>query len=157
MAVRKPLVIVAGQVQQLQAGDTIESSPVLQDRTNNNAGTIVICTPVYADADDDVDEAQADAEATSAVIGLVFDSTILTTATGSIIMSGIHTATTGEWDAVTGDSGGLVVDDLYYLDAAAPGMLTSTAPTTTTEFVVPVGIALSATDMKLVDRHSVLL
>jgi hypothetical protein len=150
MAVRKPLVIEAGQIEQLQAGDTLDVTLVeLQSLTNANAGTINIGQPVYISAASSVDLADAGAAATKEVIGLVFDTTILTTATGSILVEGVMTATTVQWDAVTGGTGGLTPGSIYYLDPGTPGLLTLTAPTTTGQFVAPVGKALSTTKLKL--------
>jgi len=158
MAVRIPLVIVNGQIQQLQSGDTIADHGEIIQMTNNNAAAIPIGSVVYSDAVDGVDLAQADAEATSRVIGLVQEPTEIGIAgTGDIITGGVMVATTAEWDAVSDLTGGLDVDDLYYLDETTPGAFTATAPTSTSEYVVPVGVALSTTDMLLVNHASVLL
>ena len=158
MASRIPLVIVNGVVQQLPSGDSIAGiGPETEDLTNNNAGTAVIGMPVYSDAADGFDLAQADAAGTYLVIGLVYDATILTSATGAVQVDGVLTATTGQWDAVTGDVGGLTAGARYYLDPSTPGNLTTTPTTTTTEYVVPVGRALSTTDFKIEIETAVLL
>jgi hypothetical protein len=119
--------------------------------TNANAGTIVICAPVYTKVDGTVDLAQADAVATVEVLGLVEDTTIATVTPGLILVDGVLTATLGQWDAVTGASGpvGLTPGKVYYLDAVTPGMLTSVAPGTTGQFVARVGRAISPTKMDL--------
>ncbi|MHC4355558.1 MAG: hypothetical protein ACYS0H_22895, partial [Planctomycetota bacterium] len=114
MAVKKPLVITAGQVQQLQAGDSIEH-PGLFNRTNNNAGAITIGQAVYVDGAGTVDLAQADAAATTKVLGLVADVSIAAAASGGITTDGVLTATTGQWDAVTGQVGGLTAGSQYWL------------------------------------------
>jgi hypothetical protein len=67
------------------------------------------------------------------------------------------TATTGQWDAVTGGSGGLVANTVYYLDAATAGKLTATAPTTAGQYVVEVGMALSTTELLIKTRTPILL
>jgi len=158
MAVRIPLVIVNGQIQQLQSGDSIADHGQIKQMTNSNAGAIVIGSVVYADGADTVDLAQADAEGTSQVIGLVQEPTQIGIAgTGGIITGGVMTATTGEWDAVSDLTGGLDVDDLYYLDETTPGAFTATAPSATSEYVVPIGIGLSTTDMLLLNHHRILL
>lgn len=60
---------------------------------------------------------------------------------------GVLTLTTEQWDAITGDTGGLTRGVPYYLvPAPDDGLLTTTAPTDSGDFVVRVGIALSATD-----------
>lgn len=152
MATRKPIVIVAGQLQQLPAGDTLDASVSEVDvvtMSNGNASPIVIGQPVYVSADDEVDLAQADAQGTVQVLGLVLDASINAAASGVIQTDGILTATTGQWDVVTGGSGGLVANTPYYLDPDNPGMLTATAPTTTGDFVVRVGLALSTTELDI--------
>src|SRR5882724_2354544 len=53
--------------------------------------------------------------------------------------------TTAEWDVATGGSGGLTPGSAYYVSSATAGRLTTTAPAT----VVPVGIAVSATTMRI--------
>jgi hypothetical protein len=63
------------------------------------------------------------------------------------------TLTTAQWDAVTGDSGGLTPFVEYYLSATA-GQLAKTVPATTGDNVVVVGIALSTTVMNILIRHS---
>lgn len=156
MAVKKPLVITAGQVQQIQAGDSIEH-PGLYNRTNNNAGAIVICQAVYVDGAGTVDLAQADALATSEVLGLVFDTSIANAASGGILTDGKLTATTGEWDVVTGQVGGLTSGLRYYLDETTAGSLTLTAPILDGEVVAPIGVALSTTEMEINIDHTILL
>lgn len=156
MAVKRPLVITNGQIEQLQAGDTIEHPGIL-NRTNNNAGAIVIGNAVYVDGAGTVDLAQADAAATKDVLGLVVDTTIAAAASGGIITTGILTATTGEWDAVTGQVGGLTSGAKYWLDPTTPGNLTPTAPTITGDYVAPVGKALSTTEFEVDVDHTILL
>lgn len=148
MAQRKPLVLNSGQIEQLQAGDYI-SDESLPTFTNNNAGALVIGAPVYMVANDAVDKAKADAVGTVNVIGLMTPTSTAAAATGAVLLEGVLSATTGQWDAVTGGSGGLVKDTIYYLDPAAAGMLTSTAPSTAGQFVVQIGIGLSTTEIKV--------
>lgn len=148
MAQKKPLVQTGGQIEQLQSGDYIASVEVPQ-LTNGNAGSLVIGTPVYASGNDTVDKAKADAVGTVNVIGLVADTSISAAAVGGVQMGGILAATTGQWDAVAGTTGGLTKDVIYYLSAATAGILTSTAPSTTGQFVVAVGIAISTTELKI--------
>ena len=160
MAQRKPLVIVNGQIQQLQSGDVLDASVNEVDvvsKQNDNAGAIVIGQPVYTKANGNVDLAQADAGATVEVLGLVRDASIAAAASGEIQTDGVLTATTGEWDNVTGETGGLTAGAVYYLDPDTPGNLTQTAPTTTGDFVVRVGRAISATAMEISVSQPILL
>jgi hypothetical protein len=122
MALRLPLVLVAGQIQQLQSADSISvpsvTAGVVLQQTNDESGAIVICTPVYNDANDGVKKAKADASGTKDVIGLVRDATISNGVAGSIQCDGVLSATTTQWDAVFGTSGGLTKGTRYYLSAA---------------------------------------
>lgn len=152
MSNRKPLVIVDGQIQQLQAGDTLEAVVTevdVQSMTNGNGGAITIGQPVYVDSANSVDLAQADAAGTIEVLGLVYPTSIASAATGWIQTDGILSATTGQWDTVTGGAGGLTVGSVYYLDPSTAGMLTTTAPTTAGQYVVRVGKAISTTELEI--------
>lgn len=149
MSVRPPLVLNAGRIQQLQSGDTISAPPELVSLTNANGSTINICAPVYVSSAAHVDLAKGDATSTTDVIGLVYDTTIASGAAGNVIVDGIMTATTGQWDAIAGTSGGLTAGAVYYLSAATAGLLTATAPSTAGQFAVPVGRALSTTQLEL--------
>ena len=194
MALKKPLVLTDGMLEQLQAGDTIDvpsgpsgpsgpagpsgpsgpvgpsgpsgptgakgdpgdagpsgptgpSGPVgpqgpqgnVVTMQNANAGTIDIGAPVYVSGADAVDLAKADLLATVDVIGLVKSVSILTTATGDIKTDGVLSATTGQWDSITGEIGGLTVGATYFLSEATAGLLTKTCPAT--GFVLRIGKA----------------
>lgn len=115
--------------------------------TNQEAGNIVIGTAVYVFGAGQVKKANANAVGTKTSIGLVFDTTVATTAAANIVIAGSLTATTVQWDAVTGQSGGLTTGSVYYLSNATAGNLTTTAPTT--GFNCPIGVALSTTIMVL--------
>lgn len=152
MAARKPLVIIDGQITQLSASDTLDAAISEVDvvsATNANAGAIVIGAPVYVSGAGSVDLAQADASGTKKVLGLVREASVAAAASGEIQTNGILVATTTQWDAVAGTTGGLTAGECYYLSAAAAGELTETAPTAVGEFVVPVGYALSTTEMRI--------
>jgi hypothetical protein len=157
---RKPLVIVNGQFQQLQAGDTLDATVGAAQElslTNGNAGTINIGMAVYISAADTVDLAKADAAATKDVIGLVKDTTIAAAASGTVVLDGVLVATTGQWDAVTGDTGGLTPGSKYWLDPTTAGSITKTAPTTVGKYVVPLGKAISTTEFMIDIEEPVLL
>jgi len=162
MALKKPLVIVAGQIQQIQSGDVVDVDvvgevDVVSLENDTGAAALVIGAPVYCKSAGKVDNAQADAVATVEVIGLVAVASIAYQASGNIQTDGVLTATTGQWDAITGDTGGLTFNDVYYLDPDTAGMLTTTAPTTTGDFVVRVGKAISTTDMEILILNAVKL
>lgn len=156
MAIKKPLVITAGQIQQLQSGDYINTEEIPQ-YTNGESSPIVIGTPVYVSSADTVKKAKADAVGTKDVIGLVYDASITNGVAGGVILNNVLTATTTQWDAVAGTTGGLTAGTTYFLSPATAGLLTETAPTAVGQYVVPVGIGLSTTEMKIVIKTIVLL
>lgn len=119
------------------------------DFTNDNAGALVPGAPVYLKSNGNVDEAQANALATARVLGLATEG-IASAGSGAIQFSGKLQLTTGEWDAVTGETGGLTIGSIYYLDPSTPGMLTPNVPTTVGHEVAKVGIAI-ADDTMLID------
>lgn len=146
--IKKPLVVTNGQIEQLQAGDQL-ASPDLTNAQNGNAAALVIGTPVYVSAGDTVDKAKADAASTKDVFGLVADVSIAIAGSGAIQTDGSLVATTTQWDAVTGQTGGLTPGAIYYLSAATAGMLTTAAPTADGHYVAPVGKAKSTTELEI--------
>lgn len=147
MAIKKPLVITAGQIEQLQTGDNIDLGNVVT-RTNGNAGAMVVGEIVYASNATSVDKAQADAQPTVRVMGLVVTGGAAA-ASVDVKTEGIVTLTTGEWDAVFGTTGGLTPGATYFLSEATAGEGTETAPTAAGDFVVRVGHALSDTELEI--------
>jgi hypothetical protein len=153
MALKKPLVIYSGLPGQIISTDTLDVPGVaagdVVQQTNDEAGPIVIGTPVYNDANDGVKKAKGDASGTKDVMGLVKDVSITNAVAGAIQTTGILAATTAQWDTVFGTSGGLTKGTRYFLSAATSGLGTSTAPSTVGQFVVLLGIALSTTELSL--------
>lgn len=150
MALKKPLVINSGEIGTLLAGDTMNvptSGVNTIAQTNDEATPIVIGAPVYNDAADGVKKAKADAAGTTKVIGLVSDASITNAVSGNIATDGVLAATTTQWDAVFGTTGGLTFGTVYYLSAATSGLGTSVAPTSAGQYVVRLGIALSTTEL----------
>lgn len=160
MANRKPLVMVGGLIQQLQSGDTLDA-PVSEvdvvSMTNANGSSLVIGTPVYVSVAGSVNKAKADASGTSKITGLVRDTSVASGASGAVQTDGVLTATTGQWDAVTGGSGGLTAGSYYYVDPSTAGKLTATAPTTVGQYVIFAGLALSTTDLDIDTAPPILL
>lgn len=161
MAARRPLVIIDGQTAQLPAGDTLDApvSEVDVMALTNGAGTAApFGTPVYISAANTFQPARANAAATHGPIGLVRDASIAAAASGSIQTDGVATGTTAQWDAVTGQTGGLTSGSVYFLSSATAGRLTTTAPTATGEYVQRVGRAISSTSLEIsIAPHSILL
>jgi hypothetical protein len=84
--------------------------------------------------------------------------TSVSTASGaaaSVAVAGVVTATTGQWDAVTGQTGGLTTGAKYYLSNTTAGALTTTAPST--GVLAPVGVALSTTKLVLQVERVIIL
>jgi hypothetical protein len=157
MAIRKPLVIVNGQIEQLQSGDSIADQDTEFNLVNHEATAVVCGAPVYIDAAGGFKKAQANATSTADAIGLVAQTpNIANGASGAVCVQDILTLTTAQWDAVTGQTGGLTVGK-YYLDPATAGKMTPTAPTTVGQLVVELGRAMSTTDLKVEIQASVLL
>lgn len=126
---------------------TINNDANVVTLTNAQGSTINIGQVVYSSSSGSVTLARSDSLTTSNFIGLVSQTTIGNGATGTINIDGLVTATTTQWDAVTGQSGGLTPNTTYYLSGATAGMMTTTAPTT--GHLVPVGVGISTTQMKL--------
>ena len=68
--------------------------------------------------------------------------------------------TTAQWDAVvTGETGGLTFNSLYFLDSANVGKITTTVPTGAGTGVVNtlIGRAISTTELELNIQQPILL
>jgi len=157
MAVRKPIVIIAGQLQEIPAGDTMSAASSEVDvvsKLNDNAGAITIGMPVYVKANGSVDKAAATATGTAKVLGLVQAASIAAAGSGFIQTDGILAS--ADWTAVVGGVT-LTAGSKYYLSDTA-GLLTLTAPTAAGSFVMMVGVAISTTEMEIdTDRGGVML
>ncbi len=110
----------------------------------NGAGCVIRkCQPVCSTGVDTVTLASADNIATSYVLGLAIDASIADGAEGSFQSDGSLIADAVDWDAVTGQVGGLTSGARYFLSLVA-GRLTTVAPTGSGEVWVPIGVALDA-------------
>lgn len=142
MAIKKPLVLTNGNIERLQPGDKLDLERTVTKTAN---GALPICTAVYTQGGL-ATPAQADSPSTTRVIGLV-QAAAADTDPVEVQVDGIVEALTTEWDAVTGQTGGLTEGSQYFLSETTAGGLTTIAPDAFGEFVVPVGVALSATEM----------
>lgn len=161
MALRKPVVQVGGQFQQLQSGDSLDAPQAGGDvvsLTNDEASPITLGMIVYPDAVNGVKKARSDAVGTRDAIGLVKDASIANGVAGNIQVNGpIDFGATATVDALFGTTGGFAVKTRYYLSATTAGSGTPTAPSTGGQSVVEVGIALSATILDINIRSPILL
>lgn len=147
MALKKPIVMTAGEFEQLQTGDMLYS-PDMQELTNVNANAVTIGQPVYISGDEEIDLAQANAAATKNVAGLVADASVANNAAGYILTDGLLVATAPQWFAVVGAQG-LTPGASYYLDDANAGLLTLTPPNAGGSYVAKVGSALGVHEMAI--------
>lgn len=148
MALRKPLVLNSGQIQQIQSGDTLDatvSETEGQTYTNDDVGSHVLGEFVYIDAADGVKKAKADASGTAKAIAAA-TATITTGTTGVYQTSGTLAGLTG-----------LTAGAPYYLSAATAGAITSTAPSTLGQYVQRVGLATSTTELLINIEPPILL
>jgi hypothetical protein len=74
----------------------------------------------------------------------------------TVITTGNLVMTTAQWDAITGDVGGLIPGLLYFLGLSL-GALTTSAPLLDGQSVTQVGEALTSTIMAVLPRRPILL
>ena len=138
MASRKPLVMNAGVIEQLQAGDNLDATTTGVDVFQAEAvAALAIGDVVYVSGALTVSKAQANAIGTARPIGLA-GAVIEASATGPIQTDGVLTGLTG-----------LTAGSTYYLSDATAGAFTTTAPSEAGKFVVKIGTALSTTEMEI--------
>jgi hypothetical protein len=116
---------------------------------NGESVSLTICQVVYISGASTCRLARANALSTSRPVGLVKDTTIAAGVAGAVTTNGIVTATTVQWDAVTGGSGGLTPGTVYYLSSATAGNITSTPPSADDSFVCQLGVASSTTKLSM--------
>lgn len=153
MTQRKPLVIVNGEIQQLQSGDSIAQE---EDAQFTADAAMIAGQVVYMTAADHIGKAKADAAGTAQPIGLC-NSAISNGAVGPVQTGGIITLTTTQWDAVFGTTGGLAFNAPYFLSAGTAGIGTATPPSTVGQYVIQLGVALSTTEFQINIQQRVLL
>ncbi|MBK8393658.1 MAG: hypothetical protein IPL26_00185 [Leptospiraceae bacterium] len=155
---RKPLVLDDnGNVRQIQDGDTLNARAKEVDvfsAINEELTTIPKFSPVYISSSGKVKLSRANSTTTHKVIGLA-PSSIASLVSGYIQTDGQITGSTSEWDAVTGQTGGLTTGATYFLDEANTGKIKTTAPLTGS--IVVIGIALSETSLDLNIERPILL
>ncbi len=160
MAERLPLVIVNGQIQQLQTGDALPADAIteLEAVVCLATSNLVIGNAVFIDGDDSCDLAQADAIGTADVLGLCVDTTVNSATNAVIATAGaVLTANTTRWDDIAGTTGGLTAGATYFLSKDTAGDITETAPTAVGEVVTIVGKGLSTLKLKVDPQHTILL
>lgn len=140
MATRKALVLIGGEPGELPVGDTL-AGPVAEVNliglTNGDSGAHVLGDVVYISAADTVRKARADAVGTKDAFALA--------------AQGVNAAAVGNYqtDGVLGGMTGLTPGAVYYLSPTTAGAITTTAPSASGQYVVRIGIAVSATEMAI--------
>lgn len=148
MALRKPLVLVGGEIQQLQSGDSLSGPFTEVDTvvlTNGDATSHALGDIVYISAADTGKKAKADAAGTKDAIAIAMGA-ITNGTTGSYQTGGILTGLTG-----------LTANTPYYLSAATAGLLTATPPSAVGQYVVRIGLAISTTELMINIERPILL
>lgn len=122
---RKPLVLIDGEFVAMPSGDVVDpaslpasSSPATVQMTNGNAGALVIGTPVYCKSNGDADKGSTSNADSAELVGLVSDTTIASAAVGNVQTSGQLSASTAQWDALLGTTGGLTPGSDYFLNTS---------------------------------------
>ena len=149
----KPLVIDAGQVRQLGAGETLDavvSAKEVVTIASASGVTLNAGDVVYIDSSGTLNLADGSASASKYPIGFVRgkdDGTTSNIAAGSQVeVQTDGTFTVSDWTNILGSST-LSPGTKYYLSSATAGNISATAPTSSNHFIVPVGRALSTTAM----------
>jgi hypothetical protein len=151
MSLQRPLVVnlTTGEIERLSSSDYLDERDILHS-TNNTGGALVIGTAVYqTTVADEIAKAKADSMTTAVVSGLILDVSVADAGIGGVLTDGKITATTAQWDAVTGDTGGLTPGSKYFLSAATAGKLTKTAPSADGQVLAPLGVAKSTTEFEI--------
>lgn len=130
----------------------------MQTLTSAESTTMTLGTPVYVSGEGACMRAVANSRARGTVVGLVAISELLPGIAGAIRNSGVLRGATAQWDAITGDTGGLVPDAFYFLSLTAGRLSRSPLPSSSRGSVnTVVGLATSSTDMKLLLRDPLTL
>lgn len=149
MALKKPLVLTSGKIEQLQSGDTLDVTVSTADEislTNGGGSTASPGAIVYVSAANAFQLSRANASGTAKAIGLLTASTNAA-ASNPVRKDGTLVLTTGQWDTITGQTGGLTAGSDYYLSEATAGQMTTSAPST--GWVLKIGTAISTTDFEI--------
>lgn len=116
---------------------------------NDSGGAVAMGQPLYTSSAGKYKLAKADAIGTARMCGVAQDPSTANGATGNVQLTGVLDMPTAAWDALTGDSGGLVANALYWVSPATAGMLVKPAPSTAGQEDALYGQALDATRMDL--------
>lgn len=144
--IKKPLVLANGEIEQLQSGDKLSPIPNVLSLENGESFDVLIGQPVVIESADTINYAIA--TTLPNVIGLASQA-IVSGATGDVQTDGKLSATTAEWDLLTGQTGGLSPGAIYYLSNLDTGKLLIVPPETQGHYLVRLGIAINSTDFEI--------
>ena len=116
--------------------------------TNLSIGDVV-----YMKSNGHIDKAIATGALTHKVVGLSAENKLATTSCKFINDADL---TMADWTSVIGSTN-LTPNAIYFLSHLVAGQLTTTPTTTTGEFIVEVGVALSVTTLAIGIKRSILL
>lgn len=149
MAIRKPLVITNGNLEQLQAGDNLAPIPNTLQLLNDKSVQIEAGSPIcielanIANTTKITDVNRKDAIALA--INIIPPNEINT-----FQVDGVLTLTTTQWDIVTEETGGLIPGAVYFLsESVTSGRISRTPPVITGNYIVRIGIAVNSTDFEI--------
>jgi len=146
MAIRKPLVMNNGNIEQLQLGDRLAPVPNNTLLMNDETSLMQAGQPVMVD---DLGNAKYTiATNNKGVIAFCVEDTP-PTELGIFQVDGILSLTTSQWDNITGDTGGLRPGRMYFLDDNTISKITRVAPATVGHYIVRLGTAISKTDFTI--------
>jgi hypothetical protein len=155
MAIVKPLVEKDGEIERLQAGDTLDVNADCFTRVFTV--TTSPGAPVYSDTNTSVNLAQANSEVTSDLVGIAKEA-VSAGQPGPVCHDGVVNLTTIQWDAITGQVGGLTLASKYFVSNAASGLMLAQgnlAGIGAGEYVVEVGHAISDTELLVRKVHRI--
>lgn len=121
---------------------------IVRPMLNGTGGTLLPGQVVYMAASDQAALAQANNSITSRGVGMVL--ALIDSSVAYVQCVGNISLPTGQWDALTGETGGLTPGAVYYLSPTTAGALTATAPSSSGQFVLKVLLAISSTSAKLI-------
>lgn len=117
--------------------------------TNGESSALVSGAPVYLYGATVVKNGIGDISAAREVVGLVRDESVVVSGDGMIQTSGVLKATVAAWYVITGQLGGLVPNQIYYLDPYVPGRITTVMPLAPGQSVVEIGVAVNSLEMNI--------
>ena len=160
MALRRPIVVIQGRFQELPVGDGIEASAEFSGVrvvVNDQGATVSRCTPVYLSSPGKFKVADPTTLLHSRLIGLVASASIPQGFDGYVQRYGVLVATSDEWSGVT-DTGTALSPMTKYFLSMETGKITNVTPIESGSILVPVGFAMSETELELqIDNFRIIL